>query len=98
MAMGWALMVMPRLALEIHGVEHLVLLLALWIVPVNSSRRSESVVFPWSMWAMMQKLRVRVWGMAERAAHYAGQGGARSTRAYARPTVVGRGDGRGHGS
>src|SRR5436853_21868 len=24
------------------------------------------------MWAMMQKLRVRVWGMAARAAHYGG--------------------------
>src|ERR1700693_313315 len=27
------------------------------IVLVTSSKRSESVVFPWSMWAMMQKLR-----------------------------------------
>ena len=27
-------------------------------VLVISSRRSESVVFPWSMWAMMEKLRV----------------------------------------
>src|SRR6478735_5056603 len=28
------------------------------MVPVNSSKRSDRVVFPWSMWAMMQKLRV----------------------------------------
>src|SRR5258706_13310433 len=29
-----------------------------WLMdPVNSSRRSASVDFPWSMWAMMQKFR-----------------------------------------
>src|SRR5437879_6683838 len=29
-----------------------------WLIdPVNSSRRSASVDFPWSMWAMMQKFR-----------------------------------------
>src|SRR5574341_1177993 len=27
--------------------------------PVRSSRRSESVVLPWSMWAMIEKLRIR---------------------------------------
>jgi hypothetical protein len=27
-------------------------------VPVNSSSRSASVLFPWSMWAIMQKLRM----------------------------------------
>jgi hypothetical protein len=28
------------------------------MVLVDSSRRSDSVVFPWSMWAMIEKLRV----------------------------------------
>jgi hypothetical protein len=28
-------------------------------VPVASSRRSASVDFPWSMWAMIEKLRMR---------------------------------------
>jgi hypothetical protein len=28
------------------------------IVPVRCSNRTESVVFPWSMWAMMLKLRM----------------------------------------
>jgi hypothetical protein len=27
--------------------------------PVRSSRRSASVDFPWSMWAMIEKLRMR---------------------------------------
>ena len=27
-------------------------------VPVRCNNRSESVVFPWSMWAMMLKLRM----------------------------------------
>ena len=34
------------------------------IVPVRSSRRSASVDFPWSMCAMMQKFRMRAWGVA----------------------------------
>ena len=35
------------------------------IVRVNSSRRSESVVFPWSMWAMIEKFLVSERGMRE---------------------------------
>src|ERR1700694_6294294 len=37
----------------------------LLMAPVNSSRRSARVDLPWSMWAMMQKFRIRsrgVWG------------------------------------
>jgi hypothetical protein len=30
------------------------------IVPVRSRRRSASVDLPWSMWAMMEKLRMRL--------------------------------------
>ena len=32
-------------------------------VPVASSRRSARVLLPWSMCAMMQKLRIRDWSM-----------------------------------
>jgi hypothetical protein len=46
------------LALKVHRVELLVGAFAHGDVLVISSRRSESVVFPWSMWAMMEKLRV----------------------------------------
>src|SRR4029077_3655567 len=34
--------------------------------PVRSSRRSASVDFPWSMWAMMEKLRMRAVSRSER--------------------------------
>ena len=47
------------LALEIHRVEQLRLHLPLATVPVCSSSRSASVDLPWSMCAMMQKLRIR---------------------------------------
>jgi len=33
------------------------------IAPHRSINRSASVDFPWSMWAMMQKLRMRDWSM-----------------------------------
>src|SRR5581483_8568376 len=33
------------------------------IVPVISRKRSARVDLPWSMWAMMQKLRMRLWSM-----------------------------------
>ena len=46
------------LALEVHGVEHLRLHLAGLQGPVSSSRRSASVDLPWSMWAMIEKLRM----------------------------------------
>ena len=46
-------------ALQIHRIEQLVLFIRSAIVPVLSSKRSDSVVLPWSMCAMMQKLRVR---------------------------------------
>ena len=48
----------PAFAFQIHRIKQLILLLALLIVPVRSSNRSDSVVLPWSMCAMMQKLRV----------------------------------------
>ena len=58
----------PLLALEVHRVEDLAHHLALSIVCVSSSSRSASVVLPWSMWAMMEKLRRRSWGMVTEAA------------------------------
>ena len=35
-------------------------------VPVASISRSASVDLPWSMWATMQKLRIRDWDMGGR--------------------------------
>ena len=49
----------PALALEVHRVEHLVDGLRGSIVPVSSRSRSASVDFPWSMCAMIEKLRMR---------------------------------------
>ena len=47
------------LAFEVHGVEHLRLHLAIEVSePVSSSRRSESVDLPWSICAMIAKLRM----------------------------------------
>src|SRR4051812_43299143 len=43
--------------------------LVIWrasIVCVSSSRRAGSVELPWSMWAMIEKLRRRSWGMVTR--------------------------------
>src|SRR5919199_845659 len=34
--------------------------------PHSSRIRSDSVVFPWSMWLMMAKFRVRFWGITVR--------------------------------
>ena len=49
------------LALQVHGIEHL-RIISRWVsAPVSSSRRSASVDLPWSMCAMMQKLRM-YWG------------------------------------
>ncbi len=45
------------LALDIHGIEQLLFHVALGTVPVSSRMRSESVDLPWSIWAMMLKLR-----------------------------------------
>src|SRR6186997_506537 len=42
---------------------------------VSSSNRSASVDLPWSMWAMIEKLRSRAWGMVTRR-----QSSARSAR------------------
>ena len=46
------------LALEVHGVEHLLHHFALGSAPVTSSSRSARVDLPWSMCAMMEKLRM----------------------------------------
>ena len=53
----WALIVMPRSALEVHGVSTAAHLSRI-DTPV-SSRCDPSVDFPWSMWAMMLKFRMR---------------------------------------
>ena len=51
-------------ALEVHRVEHLLDHVAAIDRAGRSSRRSASVDLPWSMWAMMQKLRMRSSGTA----------------------------------
>jgi hypothetical protein len=48
----------PALALDVHVVEHLRLHLTLGKPPVYWIRRSASVDLPWSIWAMMEKLRI----------------------------------------
>ena len=57
-ATGCALIVMPRSRSRSIESSNWSCFSRMWIVPVRSSNRSESVVFPWSIWAMMQKLRV----------------------------------------
>src|SRR5213594_239838 len=42
--------------------------------PVSSSIRSDSVVLPWSMWAMMQKFRISRGSMGSRSEVEAGVG------------------------
>jgi hypothetical protein len=46
------------LALDVHAVEVLRAHVAVETTPVICSMRSASVDLPWSMWAMMQKLRI----------------------------------------
>ena len=45
-------------ALQVHVVEDLFLELAFGDGPGDMSRRSDSVLLPWSMWAMIEKLRI----------------------------------------
>src|SRR5439155_22774067 len=54
---GCALMVMPRSRSRSIESSNCSCISRSEIVPVRWSKRSESVVFPWSMWAMMLKLR-----------------------------------------
>jgi hypothetical protein len=53
------------LALDIHRIEHLLLArhLAIRRPPVIWIRRSASVDLPWSIWATMEKLRIRASGV-----------------------------------
>lgn len=44
-------------------VEHLLLELPLLELPVASSCRSASVLSPWSMWALIERLRIRLQSM-----------------------------------
>jgi hypothetical protein len=58
------------LALDVHAVEVLRAHARSSTTPVSCSMRSASVDLPWSMWAMMQKLRisdgvVNVWSANE---------------------------------
>jgi hypothetical protein len=46
------------LALQVHRVEHLLHHFALVSAPVVSRRRSARVLLPWSMCAMIEKLRM----------------------------------------
>ena len=46
------------LALNVHRVEHLAVHLALGEAAALLDQRSASVDLPWSMWAMMAKLRM----------------------------------------
>ena len=52
------------LALEIHGIEHLLLHLPRAEPPQSWISRSARVDLPWSIWAMMEKLRMRESGGA----------------------------------
>ena len=58
-ATGCALMVIPRSRSRSIESSNWSCLSRSAIVPVLSSKRSDRVVLPWSMCAMMQKLRVR---------------------------------------
>src|SRR6266516_6056364 len=58
MVTGWALMVMPRSRSRSIESSNCSCMSRSEIVPVRLSKRSDSVVFPWSMWAMMLKLRM----------------------------------------
>ena len=49
----------PALALELHRVEHLGGSACASTAPVSSRMRSASVDLPWSMWAMIEKFRMR---------------------------------------
>jgi hypothetical protein len=53
-----ALMVMPRSFSMSMRSRYCVALSRAVSRPVNSIKRSASVLLPWSMWAMMQKLRM----------------------------------------
>ena len=56
------------LALDIHGIEHLLLHLARSSPPVSWISRSASVDLPWSICATMEKLRILLIGVAVMAA------------------------------
>ena len=65
---AWALIVIPRSRSRS-------MLSSTWsrmsrsaTVPVTSRMRSASVDLPWSMCAMIEKLRIRLWSMAKSAA------------------------------
>src|SRR3954451_13937381 len=57
MRTAWALMVMPRSRSRSISSSTWACISRSLTEPVNSRRRSESVDLPWSMWAMMAKLR-----------------------------------------
>lgn len=46
------------LTLELHGIQYLLFQLALGQPPQTWIKRSARVDLPWSMWAMMEKLRI----------------------------------------
>src|SRR5438128_4541311 len=54
-------------------------------VSVASSRRSASVDLPWSMWAMIEKLRIRSWGM--RAAYHQRMASVEGERRRPKPST-----------
>ena len=58
-----ALMVIPRsLSKSMESRTWATIFLAL-TAPVYSNNRSARVDFPWSIWAMIQKFRIRAWSM-----------------------------------
>ena len=59
--MAWLLIVMPRSRSRSIESSTWACISRLVSVPVASKSRSASVDLPWSMWAMMQKLRMRDW-------------------------------------
>ena len=59
----WALIVMPRSRSRSIESRYCSRISRMSTAPVTSRMRSDSVDFPWSMWAMMEKLRIRASSM-----------------------------------
>ena len=56
--MAWLLMVMPRSRSKSMSSSTWFWKSRSFTVLVNCNKRSANVLFPWSMWAMMQKFRI----------------------------------------
>src|ERR1035437_10363219 len=59
----WALMVIPLSRSRSMASSTCACISRAVSEPVSSSRRSERVLLPWSMWAMIAKLRITEWSI-----------------------------------